>query len=101
MTLDEAELASEPGLTVENFAAGHGFTVEHADLLELRRALYHGIYTRFDVQKVPLFDAFQVRLYSRDTGTSTWSEQGTEYLLLVPDDSLTQIVTAPDPDDYP
>lgn len=101
VTLDEAEIASLSGLTIANFAGGHGFTVEHADLLELRRALHFGIYSQFYVQTVPEFDAFQLRLYSRDTGTSTWSEQGTEYLLLAPDDSLYQVVTAPDSGAYP
>ncbi|MFO7582811.1 Ig-like domain-containing protein, partial [Guyparkeria sp.] len=102
VTLDETEVASLSGLTIDNFTGGYGFTVEHADLLELRRALYYGVYTQFDVKTVPEFDAFQLRLYSRDTGTGTWSEQETEYLLLVRDDSeLNQIVTGPDPEAYP
>lgn len=102
VTLDEVEIASLSGLTINSFVGGYGFTVEHADLLELRRALYYGVFTWFDVNTVPEFDAFQLRLYSRDTGTSDWSERATEYLLLVWDDSeLQQIVTGPDPAAYP
>ena len=43
MTLNEVAIQEDQilGLTIDNF--GYGFRVEHADLLELRRALYHGV----------------------------------------------------------
>lgn len=55
----------------------------HADLLELRRVLYFGVFREYCVNTVPEFDAFQVRRYSRDTGTGNWNEQGIQYRLPV------------------